>query len=415
MDHGNGRTVGVHLTYGGEYLGAVGPFEVEVPWWSAVGVVAERVSAEVGVPVVVVRLVRVTGGEGGHGGHTVYHVEALERPDGRAVRQPDDGTAVLLGPADRRAAWAAPEGLRAALDWAERALAAAGRPLTGRAEQVRSWNLSGLFRLPTAAGPAWLKVINPAFNARDAEVIALFGAADPELVPVVLAADPANGRVLLDEVPGEDCWGPSEAEVADVVPRLVAAQATLAADGRAAGAGLRDRTPRALAAAVPALLDRLAAEPQPGGSRLTAQELAAARALAARLPALAGELAACGLPETVVHGDFHPGNWRSDGGRPVVIDYADACLGHPVADGLRPRAFLDDEGWARAAGEWARAWRERVPGCEPERALELAGPLFHLGCALRYQEFLDHIEDSERPYHEGDPAAEVRRALEAAR
>ncbi|MFF7454229.1 phosphotransferase family protein [Kitasatospora sp. NPDC008115] len=420
MDHGNGRTVGVHLTYGGGYLGAVGPFEVGVPWWSAVGAVVERVSAEVGVPVVVVRLVGVTGGAGGHGGHTVYHVEALERPAGRAVRQPDDGTAALLGPADRRAAWAAPEGLRAALDWAERALAAAGRPVTGRAEQVRTWNLSGLFRLPTAAGPAWLKVINPAFNAREAEVIGLFGAADPALVPVVLAADPANGRVLLDEVPGEDCWGPSEAEVADVVPRLVAAQAALAADGRAAAAGLRDRTPRALAAAVPALLDRLAAGSEPTGGEpvageLTAVELTAARALAARLPALVEELAACGLPETVVHGDFHPGNWRSDGGGPVVIDYADACLGHPAADGLRPRAFLDDERWARAAGEWARAWRERVPGCEPERALELAGPLVHLGHALRYQEFLDHIEDSERPYHEGDPAAEVRRALEAAR
>ncbi|GAA1405927.1 hypothetical protein GCM10009639_53340 [Kitasatospora putterlickiae] len=64
---------------------------------------------------------------------------------------------------------------------------------------------------------------------------------------------------------------------------------------------------------------------------------------------------------------------------------------------------------------WADAWRARVPGCAPERALELAGPLFHLGYALRYQEFLDHIEDSERPYHEGDPAGEVRRALEAAR
>ncbi|WP_380281762.1 phosphotransferase [Kitasatospora purpeofusca] len=409
MTQANDRTVSVHLTHGGDYLGPVGPFDVGEPWWSSAGAVVERVSAEAGVPVAVVRLVGVTGGEGGRGGHTVYHVEALERPDGWAQRPLDAGTGALLGPAERRAGWATPEGLRAALDWAERALAAAGRPVTGRAEQVRTWNLSGLFRLPTAAGPAWLKVINPAFNAREAEAIALFGAADPALVPVVLAADPAHGRVLLDEVPGKDCWGPSQAQVADVVPRLVAAQAALAADGRAAAAGLRDRTPRALAAAVPALLDRLAA-----GSELTAAELAAARALAARLPALVEELAACGLPETAVHGDFHPGNWRSDGGRPVVIDFADACLGHPAADGLRPRAFVDEERWAQVAGAWARAWRERVPGCAPERALELAGPLFHLGYALRYQEFLDHIEDSERPYHEGDPAAEVRRALEAA-
>ena len=25
----------------------------------------------------------------------------------------------------------------------------------------------------------------------------------------------------------------------------------------------------------------------------------------------------CGLPDTIVHGDFHPGNWRSDGGPPA--------------------------------------------------------------------------------------------------
>ncbi|MFB8055747.1 phosphotransferase family protein, partial [Kitasatospora purpeofusca] len=189
----------------------------------------------------------------------------------------------------------------------------------------------------------------------------------------------------------------------------VAAQAALAADGRAASAGLPDRTPGAVAAAAPGLLDRLAAT-----AELTGEELAAARALAARLPELAGELAACGLPETVVHGDFHPGNWRSDGSGLVVIDFADTCFGHPVADGLRPRGFVDGERWAQVAEEWARAWRERVPGCSPERALELAGPLVHFGYALRYQEFLDHIEDSERPYHEGDPAAEVRQALAAA-
>ncbi|GAA1097150.1 hypothetical protein [Kitasatospora arboriphila] len=38
----------------------------------------------------------------------------------------------------------------------------------------------------------------------------------------------------------------------------------------------------------------------------------------------------------------------------------------------------------------------------------------HLGYAVRYQEFLDGIERSERIYHEGDPASEVRAALAAA-
>ncbi|MGV9268487.1 phosphotransferase family protein [Kitasatospora sp. NPDC003701] len=427
MGQDNGRTVSIHVTHGGEYLGPVGPFEVDGAWWSAAAPVVERVSQELGVPVLVLRLAEVAAGGGGRGGHVVYHVEALERPAGLVPRQAGADTVALLGPAERRAGWATPPGLRAALAWAERTLHRAGRPAAGPVEQVRTWNLSGLFRYRTATGvDAWLKAVNPAFNAAEGEAIALLGSVDPTLVPPVLGADPVHGLLLLDHVPGEDCWSPSAEEVADVVPRLVAAQAALAADGRAAAAGLRDRTPRTLIAQVDALLDRLerAAEwvgtsserpagagPGAPGTSLTAEEIAAARVLAGRLPALVEELAACGLPETLVHGDFHPGNWRSDGSRSVVVDYADSCFGHPALDGLRPRQYVSEERWTQLVDVWARAWREHAPGSDPERALRLVEPLYHLAYAVRYQEFLDHIETSERPYHEEDPENEIRAAL----
>ncbi|MBD0671400.1 aminoglycoside phosphotransferase family protein, partial [Streptomyces sp. CBMA156] len=293
-----------------------------------------------------------------------------------------------------------------ALAWAEAELAAAGRPLAGPARQIRTWNLSGLLRLPTATGAdAWLKTTTPTFNAREGEVIALLGGVDRGLVPTVLAADPAGGRLLLDHVPGEDCWSPSAGTVADVVPRLVAAQAALA-ERRGDLAALRDRTPRTLAAQLTTLLDRRAGE-----TGLTPGELDSLGAFAAGLPGLLERLAACGLPETLLHGDFHPGNWRSDGANAVVVDYADSCLGHPALDGLRPRAYLAPEAWQHHARVWTEAWRRHAPGSDPRRALELAEPLYHLSYALRYQEFLDHIEPSERPYHEGDPAAELRAVL----
>ncbi|MFE7594695.1 phosphotransferase family protein, partial [Kitasatospora sp. NPDC057512] len=236
-------------------------------------------------------------------------------------------------------------------------------------------------------------------------VIALLGGVDRGLVPTVLAADASAGRLLLDHVPGEDCWSPSAGTVADVVPRLVAAQAALA-DRPADLAGLRDRTPRALAAQLTALSDRLAEE-----TDLTPEELDRIAAFAAELPDLLDRLADCGLPETLLHGDFHPGNWRSDGTSTVVVDYADSCLGHPALDGLRPRAYLGEEAWQHYVRVWTEAWRHHAPGSDPGRALELAEPLYHLSYALRYQEFLDHIEQSERPYHEGDPAAELRALL----
>ena len=112
-----------------------------------------------------------------------------------------------------------------------------------------------------------------------------------------------------------------------------------------------------------------------------------------------------------MHGDFHPGNWRSDGGPPAVVDWADAHLGNPVLDGLRACDFLPAAKQPPAARAWIDAWTSRVPGCEPARALSIAAPLAHLSYAVRYQEFLDGIEPSERIYHRGDPAAAIRAAL----
>jgi Ser/Thr protein kinase RdoA (MazF antagonist) len=148
----------------------------------------------------------------------------------------------------------------------------------------------------------------------------------------------------------------------------------------------------------------------PAAAELGQEERAVLRKLTARWQ----RLAECGPPETVVHGDFHPGNWRSDGGRPVVLDFADAHWGNPVADGLRAVAFLPVPVRATAARAWADARAAHAPGSDQVRALALAEPLAHLLYAVRYQEFLDGIEASERPHHEGDPVTEIRRAVRCA-
>ena len=116
----------------------------------------------------------------------------------------------------------------------------------------------------------------------------------------------------------------------------------------------------------------------------------------------------------MVHGDFHPGNWRIGAGPPVVLDLADAHLGSPVLDGLRAVGFLPPPRREDAARAWVSAWSEAAPGSRPADALRIAAPLAHLAYAVRYQEFLDGIEPSERVYHRGDPAASIRHALAAA-
>ncbi|WP_329566930.1 aminoglycoside phosphotransferase family protein [Kitasatospora sp. NBC_01266] len=379
------------------------------PRWHDVQPVAARLAAVLGVPTVVLRLLDVEGGADGRGGRVRYHALALREPASDPVTRPSTAEeSALLAPHPRRAGYATAAGVLAALTWAEQALAVLHRPVLGPVEQVKTWNLAGLFRLPTAAGPVWLKTGRD-FAVDEAEVIGHYASVDPHFVPVVLAADPARRLLLLDHVPGADCWGPSAELVEAAVPRLARVQAALAARfPDRPPAGLPNRSPRLLPAVARALLDG------PAGAELTPQERTRAAELVDRLPELIERLAACGLPETVLHGDFHPGNWRSaEPDAVVLVDFADSCYGHPAVDGLRPKDFTSAERWSQAAEAWSAAWRALAPGCDPATALRLAEPLVHLGYAVRYQEFLDRIEPSEERYHAGDPAAELRAALAA--
>ncbi len=389
------------VTSGGDILGVAGPFSVDVPWWAEVGPVVGQLERALGVPVLVVRLLDVDGGEGGRDGHVTYHVEALEPPEPGALKPPKQRAVhqgLLGGDEALRSPWARTDGLRELLDWASRTLAALGRPVTGPVEQRRTWNLAGLFRLPTGQGPVWLKA-TPHFASEEATVIAAFAEVDAGLVPTVLGS--GERRVLLEHIPGEDCWAADAATVEAGVRRFVAAQAALV-DRRPPG--LRDRRDEVLGERLRELLDHTA------DLGLSSQERAAARRLADRW----GRLAECGLPDTVVHADFHPGNWRSDGGPPVVVDFADAHWGNPVLDCLRLYDFLPEAARSTAVRTWVDAWKSHVPASDPARALALAEPLAHLAYAVRYQEFLDGIEASERPYHEGDPAGVIREAVRCA-
>ena len=381
---GMGRTVTALVTHDDACAAVVGPFPVEVPWWAQVEPVVAHLERTLGVPVVVLRLLSVEGADGSRDGHVTYHAEALEPP----ARLPGCDFAADDHPL--RLPWARPSGVRELLEWAAGHVALTGRPV-----QCKTWNLSGLFRLPTADGAVWLKAI-PGFAAAEPTAIAAIAEVDPGLVPAVLASAP--GRLLLADVPGADCWDASPQVAADAVGRLAAAQARV---GRPPN-GIPDRRPEILAAAVANLLDGAV------GAELTPAELRAARDLGSRWEMLAD----CGLPDSLVHGDFHPGNWRRGAGLPVVLDFADAHLGNPVLDGLRAIDRLWDAAARRAAARaWTAAWTEAAPRSRPAEALRIAEPLAHLAYAVRYQEFLDNIEPSEHVYHRGDPAASIRQAL----
>jgi hypothetical protein len=353
-----GRRVHVLVVHEGALLGAPAPFDVPSPWWSDVEPVTAELDRRLGAHTAVLRIVTATG-SGMRGGEVTYVAEALTPP----TAPPEwDGAPdpAVLAPQEQRMRWAEPGGPARVLDWAAGELQTLDRPVTGAPVQVKSWNLSCLYRLPTAAGPAWIKC-TPPFLAPEALAIGYVAEHAADLVPEVLATTADGACVLMADVPGTDCCKPDAATLRGILRRYVAAQVALAGDELP---GLPDHRVSTLADRV----DRLLA-PDVAGVLDPAERDALFR-LVGDLPRRAAAIAAAGMPETLVHGDLHPGNWRSDGRR-----------------------------------------RAAVPGCDPVMAVELVRPVQHLEAALTYQTFLDGIEPAERRYHEGDPPDEIRLAL----
>jgi hypothetical protein len=386
----------------GQLFGTLPPFEVEIPWWQEVREVVVGAQERYGVDVTVLRLLHAETGWGTAGGPVTYLAEVEAPPDQDLT--PWTGADPMVDH-PLRLPYARPGGPAADLAWADAQLASAGRPRTGRAEQVRTWNLSSIWRLPTADGPVWLKVVPP-FFAHEGAMLARLHA---EVVPPLVAAE--GRRVLLDDVPGEDHWGAELPVLERIVSMLVGLQVEWV-----------DRVPELVEVGAP---DWRAEAFAPAAERLLAvacgdlgaDETSRLRAVVDGLPQRFAAVAECGVPDTFVHGDFHPGNTRgSDApdGRSVLLDWGDCGIGNPLLDQAATLASIREEQRGPLRAHWAGLWRDAVPGCDPDRAAELLGPVRALRQAMIYQVFLDGIEPDEHVYHSGDPAHWLRKAAELA-
>jgi Ser/Thr protein kinase RdoA (MazF antagonist) len=276
-----------------------------------------------------------------------------------------------------RARWARPGGVAELVAWADQHLTRSGEP-----QQLRTWNLSLVVRLPTTTGWAWLKAVPP-FMAHEGAVIEAVGSIGPRLLAR------ADGVVLLDDVPGEDQYDAPAGVCAEMVRRWVKVQST-------SPIGLVPGLPDWRPASFIPMIDRLVDRPE-------------LEALVADLPRRFDALDGCGLPDTLVHGDFHAGNWRGD----TLLDWGDSGIGHPLLD--QP-AFLhgnlmDDEKRTAARVAWRDAWHDARPGSDPDRAAELIAPIAALRAAHIFRVFLDNIEPDEHCYHRHDTEDWLQRAI----
>jgi hypothetical protein len=390
----------VLLDSGGTVLGVTSAIRVETPWWQDIGPVVRAALERLDLSVVVLRLLEAErstppGGlvtylaEVDSGGHIPAGLEPWEGAlDGHALRMP----------------WARPGGPTADLAWARERLALLGETPLGPGEQIRTWNLSSLWRLPLVGGSAaWLKHVPPFFDHEGPLLGCLAGGP----VPPLLAQD--GGRILMPELSGSDLYDADEAILQRLVDLLVDLQrAWVGRANELLALGLPDWRGPALGDAIRSVLDRWRAV-------LPARDVAALDAFVDDLPDRFATIDRAGIPDSLVHGDFHPGNARGDAERQVLLDWGDAGVGHPLLD---QAAYLDRVPATAVEGlraSWGEAWRRAIPDSDPGGAALLLRPVAAARQAVIYQGFLDRIESSERPYHRDDPLDWLQRAAALSR
>lgn len=217
-----------------------------------------------------------------------------------------------------------------AVAWSEAELRRRGFGGVDRIEQLRMWEFSTVLKLTAGDHRFYFKAV-PRGLEREARVTARLSERNPGSVADVLASDPKQGWLLMSAVEGtalEDIRDLRRWETA------AAAYARLQLDWIERGdeliaLGCRDLRASRLAAEIAPCVEDTAAL-APGLRRdLAREEIERLRALAPALVRACAELEACGVPNTLDHADLWASNVIDAPGGPVILDWEDACFGHP--------------------------------------------------------------------------------------
>jgi len=224
--------------------------------------------------------------------------------------------------ADRalRVPWARPGWYVATCDVIDAALGEIGRRRTGPVRQARHWSISAIMEVPTDSGSLWFKQV-PGLFAHEGRLSAWLHERVPGAVPKPVYVGPDWWLA--------EAFGPESREVSgmDHFQALGMLQRESVGHGAELLAlGCPDRR-------LPLLLPELFAAS--GRPLLTEEQWSALERSRPQLEHAVEVLAGAGLPDTLVHGDFHAGNVRGSDVGWTIYDWTDGCLSHPLLD-LQP-------------------------------------------------------------------------------
>ncbi|WP_022802522.1 phosphotransferase [Deinococcus ficus] len=288
------------------------------------------------------------------------------------------------GRPDLRRPWARPGWFQDVSAWMEQKAREADATPIGPVRQLRNWERSTVLQLPTQRGQLYYKAA-PAPLAQEGPLLNWLSERFPGEVTTVVALDKIRGGFLMQDlgaVPLHETGHVARYE--QVVRRYAQMQRAIVGDlpdiPRYASASLAEH--------VDALLARLPDLPAP----LAPQDLERLRAFGPQLKSLCEQLAACGIPDTLEHGDFWPTNVALREEQAVFFDFSDATVTHPF---FSLRLFLAEmdsflphqpDARERIVKAYLSAW-EGMTTPEPlSRTYQLSRPVAAFHAALLYVE-----------------------------
>lgn len=311
---------------------------------------------------------------------------------------------------EARAAWCRRGWAEQAMAWTDAALATEGAVRIGAPVVAKSWSLSHVTRLSTNRGDRFGKATPPLFAAEPA-LTRWLGERFPGAVPDVVAADAERGFLLMRPLP--------ESRAVDREWALARTAASISGMQVACGEHVSELAACGLPPRTLSHTMSTYAEVTADGIELQLLDATTRRALVAAGPWVgeqASALAACGLPDTLCHGDLHLGNVAfDDGGGAVLFDWSDAHIGHPFLDvahlpTVDTGAAADSgPGRARWADAYLEPWRQGYDDVVLRRALDLAATVDLAFQAVTYERIQRSVEPAARRVLHGVQAGLLRR------
>jgi hypothetical protein len=275
------------------------------------------------------------------------------------VRQIDDFESGKATGAFGRPGW-----MEELFAWVQREIEPYGLCLTGNLRQLNASTTFSLVRLETNGQAVWFKAVGEP-NLREFSISIALARLFPGYVPTVIATRPAwNGWLtmefagaMLNEVSVPSPWERTAGTLADL-------QIASVGKGRELlRAGCRDLRVSSLLALVHPFIDLMSQlmknQPKVPPHILGDEELCR---LGEQIREALSAQAQIGLPDTLGHLDFNPGNILYSAAQCIFLDWAEAYVGPPfltfqyLLEHLRQRASHADIDPQRLADSYATTW-----------------------------------------------------------